>query len=27
MLECAIVLLSIACFVILDRYVVGCGKI
>jgi hypothetical protein len=27
MLEIALVLLSIVCFVLLDRYVVGCEKI
>jgi len=27
MLEVAIIILSIACFVIMDRYVVGCDKV
>jgi hypothetical protein len=27
MLEIALVLLSIVCFVLLDRYVIGCEKI
>jgi len=27
MLEAAIVILSIACFVIMDRYVIGCDEV
>jgi len=27
MLEAAIIILAIACFVIMDRYVIGCDKV